>query len=214
MIITAETIRDTLGAIKPRDLKMLPMQVKNAVESGEMTANVILEKGLLEGMAIVGAKFKKDEIFLPEVMFAAKTMKDCVEVIKPHLSATGNKCVGKAVIGTVEGDNHDIGKNIVKIMLESKGIEVFDLGTNVTPEKFLSCAVENGCKVICLSALLTSTMPVMERVVGLVRESGNDIKIMVGGAPVTKEFADSIGADCYAADAASAADEAEKLLVG
>ncbi|MBO7254024.1 MAG: cobalamin-dependent protein, partial [Clostridia bacterium] len=139
-------------------------------------------------------------------------VKECISILKPYLSTEGATSKGKICIGTVEGDNHDIGKNIVKIMLESKGFEIIDLGTNVSSESFVKTALENGCCIIALSALLTTTMPKMKEVISLLKENESTVKVMVGGAPVTAEFAKEIGADAYAKDAAEAADKAVELL--
>lgn len=212
MSITVSEVSTILGNINPRELKTLPALIFEAVSSGDCTANEMLEKGLLEGMNTVGIKFKNETIFLPQVMFAAKTMKECVEKIKPFLIEGKKSENGKVCIGTVKGDNHDIGKNIVKIMLEGKGLQVIDLGTDVPPEKFIDTAINEGCKVICCSALLTTTMPVMSEVVKLARASGKDLKIIIGGAPVTQEFADEIGADGYSDNGAAAAELACELL--
>jgi len=212
MSITVNEVSAILGNINPRELKTLPALVFEAVNSGECTANEMLEKGLLEGMNPVGVKFKDEKIFLPQVMFAAKTMKECVEKIKPFLTVGQKSETGKVCIGTVKGDNHDIGKNIVKIMLEGKGLQVIDLGTDVAPERFIETAISENCSVICCSALLTTTMPVMREVVNLARESGRDLKVIVGGAPVTKEFSDEIGADGYSDNGAEAAELVCKLI--
>ncbi|MCL1795477.1 MAG: corrinoid protein [Clostridia bacterium] len=173
----------------------------------------ILEGGLLAGMGVIGDKFKNNEVFVPEVLVAARAMNKGVEVLKPALTAAGAKARGVAVIGTVKGDLHDIGKNLVRMMMEGKGIEMVDLGVDVTPEQFVSAAREHGAGIICCSALLTTTMGEMKHVVELVRSEGLNVKVMVGGAPVTQTFCDSIGADCYTADAASAADAALAFLL-
>ena len=182
--------------------------VQNALNEG-ITAKQILDEGLLVGMSIIGGKFKNNEVYVPEVLIAARAMNKGVEVLKPHLVSEGVKSVGKVCIGTVKGDLHDIGKNLVKMMLEGKGLEVVDLGTDVPPEKFLEAA-NDGCKVVCCSALLTTTMGAMKEIVDLINSSGlrDKVKIMVGGAPITDAFCTQIGADAYAPDAASAADKA------
>ena len=174
----------------------------------------ILNQGLLAGMNIVGEKFQKNEVFVPEVLIAARAMNEGTKILKPYLAASGIKPLGKACIGTVKGDLHDIGKNLVRMMLEGKGIEVVDLGTDISPENFINTAIEQNCDIICCSALLTTTMGIMKDVVEKAIELGvrDKFKIMIGGAPVTQSFCDSIGADAYTPDAASAADMAAKLL--
>ncbi len=211
MILTIEQIAEIIGRAKMKELKPLPSGVKETVESG-VNAEEILNRGILKGMETVGEKFKNEELYLPEVMVTAKIVKECISILKPYLSTEGATSKGKICIGTVEGDNHDIGKNIVKIMLESKGFEIIDLGTNVSSESFVKTALENDCCIIALSALLTTTMPKMKEVISLLKEKESSVKVMVGGAPVTAEFAKEIGADAYAKDAAEAADKAVELL--
>ena len=186
--------------------------VEKALADGE-DAKKILEEGLLSGMAVIGEKFKNNEVYVPEVLIAARAMNAGMDVLKPALASTDNKAKGKAVMGTVKGDLHDIGKNLVKIMFEGKGIEVIDLGTDVSAEKFVQTAIDEGAGIIACSALLTTTMGVMKDVVEKAKEMGvrDKISIMVGGAPVTENFKDSIGADYYTADAASASDVALSL---
>lgn len=174
----------------------------------------ILEQGLLQGMGVIGEKFKNNEVFVPEVLIAARAMNRGMELLKPHFADSGVESRGRVCIGTVQGDLHDIGKNLVKMMLEGKGFEVVDLGTDVPPEAFIQAAKEQGCRIICLSALLTTTMASMEKVVQAAEAAGirDRVKIMVGGAPVTDDFRAQIKADAYAADAASAADMALQLV--
>ena len=195
--------------------KLVKELVQKALDEG-VDAQNILRDALLPAMDIIGEKFKNNEIFVPEVLMAARAMNMATEVIKPHLAASGVKAIGKVCIGTVQGDLHDIGKNLVRMMMEGKGMEVIDLGTDVPAEKFVSCAAENNCQIICCSALLTTTMGVMADVVRAAEAAGirDQVKIMVGGAPITEEFCRSIGADCYAADAASAADAAAEFCKG
>lgn len=173
----------------------------------------ILEQGLLSGMAIIGEKFKNNEVFVPEVLIAARAMNAGVEVLKPHMSEADAVNRGKVVIGTVKGDLHDIGKNLVKLMMEGRGLVVVDLGVDVSAEKFVEAAIENDANIICCSALLTTTMNEMKAVVDLAAEKGvrEKLKVMVGGAPITDAFCQSIGADRYEVDAASAADAALEL---
>lgn len=183
--------------------------VTQALEEG-VSAAEILNDGLVVGMGIIGERFKRNEAYVPEVLIAARAMNAGVAVLKPLLMESGVKSSGKVCIGAVEGDLHDIGKNLVKMMMEGKGLEVIDLGTDVSPETFVNTAIEQNCQVICCSALLTTTMDVMARVVQTAEEKGirDKVKIMIGGAPVTQEFCDSIGADCYTSDATSAAEAA------
>ena len=186
--------------------------VAQALENGEAPEK-ILNEGLLSGMSVVGEKFKNNEVYVPEVLIAARAMNAGMEILKPVLAGGNVTSRGKAVLGTVKGDLHDIGKNLVKIMLEGKGIEVIDLGTDVTPERFIETAVEQDANIIACSALLTTTMGVMKDVVDKAVQMGvrDKFRIMVGGAPVTENYKDSIGADYYAPDAASASDIALKI---
>ncbi|MDE6167966.1 MAG: corrinoid protein [Acetatifactor sp.] len=186
--------------------------VQKAIDDG-LDAREILDHGLLAGMDIIGEKFKKNEVFVPDVLVAARAMNMGAALIKPLLAENGAKAAGKVCIGTVKGDLHDIGKNLVKMMMEGKGLEVIDLGTNVAPETYVKTAVEQGCQIICCSALLTTTMQVMADVVKEAEKANirDKVKIMIGGAPVTEAFCRQIGADKYTPDAASAADAAVKF---
>ena len=201
-----QEISQQLQAGRARNVKAL---VQQALDEG-IPAQQILNEGLLSGMAIIGEKFKNNEVFIPEVLVAARAMNTGVDLLKPHLLADGVKAKGRVCIGTVQGDLHDIGKNLVKMMLESKGLEVIDLGTDVSAETFVKTAAEQNCQVICCSALLTTTMGVMAEVVKAAEAAGirDKVKIMVGGAPVTQSFCQQIGADAYTMDAASASDVA------
>lgn len=192
--------------------KIVKELVQQAMEEG-IPAEEILEKGLLSGMDVVGEKFKKNEVFVPEVLVAARAMNMGAALLKPLLSSKEHTFKGKVCIGTVKGDLHDIGKNLVKMMMEGKGLEVIDLGTDVGPQTYVETAIRENCQIICCSALLTTTMPVMGEVVEEARKAGirDKVKIMVGGAPVTEAFCRQIGADKYTADAASAADAAVEL---
>ena len=191
--------------------KIVKTLVQEAVDAGVPVQDILAQ--LLDGMNVVGEKFKNNEVFVPEVLIAARAMNQGVGVLKPLLTAAGVEPVGKACIGTVQGDLHDIGKNLVKLMLEGKGIEVIDLGTDVSPEKFVQTAIEENCQIICCSALLTTTMGVMGEVVKAAEAAGirDKVKIMVGGAPVNEDFCKQIGADVYTVDAASAADVAFEI---
>ena len=191
--------------------KIVKELVQQAIDAG-MDPQEILG-GLLSGMDVVGEKFKNGEVYIPEVLVAARAMNQGASLLKPLLAEAGAVAAGKVCIGTVQGDLHDIGKNLVKMMMEGKGLEVVDLGTDVSPETFVKTAIEENCQVICCSALLTTTMGVMGDVVKAAVAAGvrDKIKIMIGGAPVSEEFCREIGADCYAVDAASAADVAVEL---
>jgi 5-methyltetrahydrofolate--homocysteine methyltransferase len=184
-----------------------------AIEEG-VPAATILNDGLIAGMDVVGEKFRAHQIFLPHVLLAAKAMHAGMDLIKPLLIQQDVPRAGKAVLGTVRGDQHDIGKNLVGIMLEGAGFEVIDLGTDVAPEAFLAAAREHGALVIGMSALLTTTMPVMKEVIDLLEREGMKGKIgtVVGGAPVTEQYAREIGADAYAFDGLSAVDRVRGLL--
>jgi len=182
--------------------------------AAEMPAKQILDDGLIAGMAVVGDRFKAHEIFLPDVLIAAKAMYAGLGQLKPLLARDGVPPMGKVVLGTVQGDLHDIGKNLVGIMLGGAGFEVVDLGNDVSPERFVETAESQGASVIGLSALLTTTMSAMSRVVDLVRERGlaGRVRVIVGGAPVSESFAAEIGADAYGYDAANAVDRVKKLI--
>ncbi len=193
--------------------KVVQQLVRQALDEG-YGAQTILKEGLMDGMGVISEKFKNNEVFVPEVLVAARAMNMGTNVLKPELVKDGVQSIGRACLGTVQGDLHDIGKNLVRMMLESRGIEVIDLGTDVSPETFVETAKTQNCQLICCSALLTTTMDVMADVVKLAEKEGirDKVKIMVGGAPITQAFADQIGADVYTSDAASAADAAEALL--
>ena len=200
------TLTEISEAMQRGRAKLIKTLVPQALEEG-IPAQEILQDGLLAGMDVVGRKFKANEIFVPEVLVAA-------ELLKPYLSEAGVEPKGKVILGTVKGDLHDIGKNLVRMMLEGKGLTVIDLGVDVPPEKFIESAIENDCKIICCSALLTTTMPVMGEVVEKAVEAGvrDKVKIMIGGAPVTEAFGQSINADAYTPDATTCAEVAMQLL--
>ncbi len=187
--------------------------VQKAVDEGE-DVQKILNEGLLRGMNVVGDKFKKNEFYVPEVLIAARAMKEGMQILRPLLTEEDIKGTGTVVLGTVRGDLHDIGKNLVGMMLEGAAFGVVDLGVDVAPEKFVQVAQEKNADIIGLSALLTTTMPAMKDVVSSLNKSNlkGKIKVMIGGAPVTQDYADEIGADGYAPDAASAVDKAKELL--
>ena len=203
----------TLAEISELLQKGTVNEVKELAQIGldeGLSPKSILEEGLMPGMAIIGDKFKKNEVYVPEVLIAARAMNAGIEVLKPHMSEADVSNKGTVVLGTVKGDLHDIGKNLVKIMMEGKGLNVIDLGIDVAPEKFVEAVKANSADVVACSALLTTTITEMENVVKALEEAGlrDEVAIMIGGAPVTQSFSDSIGADRYAPDAASAADEA------
>ena len=187
--------------------------MRSALDEG-IAAKEILDKGLMAGMDIVGEKMEAEEMFIPEVLRSAHTMSAAIEILKPLLSQVDIEAGGKVVIGTVQGDMHDIGKNLVVMMLESAGFDVYDLGADVSPERFVEEIKEKGANILGLSALLTTTMPMMTATIRAVEEAGirDKVKIMIGGAPVTQDFADEIGADGYAYDAGSAIRVAKRLV--
>ena len=207
-------IEELAHAVEIGKSKLVPGLVQEALDEGNAPID-ILNKGMIDAMAIVGDKFKRNEIFVPEMLIAAKAMKKGVEVLKPHLASGAAGALGKVIIGTVAGDLHDIGKNLVAMMIESAGFEVIDLGVDVPVEKFLTAYEEpEGVKIIACSALLTTTMPALQQTVAALNAASwrGDVKVMVGGAPITQEFADKIGADAYTPDAASAAKKAKELV--
>ena len=193
--------------------KLVPAAVQETLDEG-VEASKILDT-MISAMDVVGENFKNGTIFVPEMLIAAKAMKKGVEVLKPHLASGAAGAMGKVIIGTVAGDLHDIGKNLVAMMIESAGFEVIDLGVDVPVEKFLSAYEENpDTKIVACSALLTTTMPALQETVTALNAAPwrKNVKVMVGGAPITQEFADKIGADAYTPDAASAAKKAKELV--
>ena len=205
-----ENISAALQAGKAKDVAQL---VQEAMDTG-VPAQEILDNGLLAGMSIIGTKFKNNEVYVPEVLIAARALNKGTELLKPKLLEEGVEPVGKAIICTVKGDLHDIGKNLVKMMLEGAGFEVVDLGVDVSDDKIVEAVKEHNPQVVCLSALLTTTMNQCQTVVEALKAAGirDNVKVMVGGAPVTQAFADQIGADAYTADAASAAEVARSFV--
>ena len=208
-----ETIKEIATAVQNGKAKLIKELVPKAIEEGN-TAQEILNEGLLAGMSVIGDRFSRNEAFVPEVLVAARAMNKGTELIKPLLAAEGNQPIGKAVIGTVQGDLHDIGKNIVKLMVESKNIEVTDLGVDVSPEAFVNAIKETGATLVLCSALLTTTMPMIGEVVEAIKAAGlrDQVTIMVGGAPLTPEYAEQIGADIYTEDGGAAANAAAAAL--
>ena len=187
--------------------------VRQALNEGATPKN-ILEEGLIHGMSIIGRKFKKNEVYVPEVLIAARAMHAGMDVLKPKLIETGVENIGKVVMGTVQGDLHDIGKNLVEMMLEGAGFEVIDLGTDISKDKFVEAVKEHKPNIIGMSALLTTTMVNMVEVIKALDVAGlrDKVKIMIGGAPITQNYADQIGADGYSPDASSAVDKAKVFL--
>ena len=208
-----EILQNISECVQKGKAKAVREGIQKALEEGISPVD-ILEQGLIAGMNEIGKLFKEDAVFVPEVLVAARAMTLGVQTLRPYLVQFGHKTVGRACIGTVQGDLHDIGKNLVKLMLEGKGIEVIDLGVDVTPQQFVDAAVSGKCQLICCSALLTTTMPVMQKVVEAVKAAGirDQVKIMIGGAPVTQSYCDFIGADAYTPDAADCAEAAMRLI--
>lgn len=206
-------IQEVYVLVEKGKAKVIANAVQEALDAG-CDPTEILNDGMIEAMDAVGEKFKNGEIFVPEMLVAARAMKKGVEVLKPHLATGAAGAAGKVIIGTVAGDLHDIGKNLVSMMLESAGFEVIDLGVDVPKEKFVEAYEANpDTKTICCSALLTTTMPALKDAVALINEASfrPNVKVMVGGAPITQAFADEIGADAYTEDAASCAKKAREL---
>ncbi len=197
---------------KAKDVKAM---VQEAIDGG-IAAQLILNQGLLSGMDVIGVKFKAGDIYVPDVLIAARAMKAGTELLKPLLVSEGVESIGTVVIGTVKGDLHDIGKNLVMMMMEGKGLKVVDLGTDVSVEKFVEAVKEHNAKIVACSALLTTTMGEMKSVVDAFKDANmrDQVTIMVGGAPITEAFCQSIGADIYRPDAATAADAAAAIALG
>ena len=208
--MSIEKVRDLVIAGRA---KLVPAATQEAIDEGDNPAELL--DAMIGAMDVVGERFKNNEIFVPEMLISAKAMKKGVETLKPYLGADSAGALGKVIIGTVAGDLHDIGKNLVAMMIESAGFEVIDLGVDVPIEKFLTTYEENPeTKIIACSALLTTTMPALQQTVAAINEAPwrGKVKVMVGGAPITQEFADEIGADAYTPDAASAAQKAKELV--
>jgi 5-methyltetrahydrofolate--homocysteine methyltransferase len=209
-MLNSKAITDALVGCDEK--KVLDL-VQNALEEG-IKAKEILNHGLIAGMDVVGEKMENEDMFIPEVLMAAKIMSAAVSILKPLLAEEDMSAMGRIIIGTVKGDLHDIGKNLVAMMLESAGFEVYNLGVDISPDQFVSEITDRNANMICLSALLTTTMPMMQQTIDAVVKSGfrDRVKIMVGGAPVTQDYATEIGADGYAPDAGSATKLAKALL--
>ena len=198
-------------AIIRGDLNTAAEITKSALNEG-IAAKSILDKGLIAGMDTIGTRFKNNEVYIPEVLIAARAMKAAMGILEPELAKAGVEPIGRLLIGTVQGDLHDIGKNLVAMMLKGAGFEVIDLGVDVSPEKFTEQAKARDVQLVGMSALLTTTMPSMEKTIKALRDAGVSAKVMIGGAPVTESYADRIGANGYAPDAASAVDMAKSLV--
>jgi 5-methyltetrahydrofolate--homocysteine methyltransferase len=209
----SEILEQVSTAVIEGDLDEITDLTEDALDDG-LSAKEILDNGLMTGMDYVGAEFKAGNMFVPEVLRSAKTMQNAMDILKPLLAESGEKMVGKVVVGTVKGDLHDIGKNLVGMMCEGAGFEVEDIGKDVAPEAFVEAVKEFAPDIVGMSALLTTTMRAMEQAIKALEEAGlrDRVKVMVGGAPVTQAFADQIGADGYASNAASAADLAKQLV--
>jgi len=200
-------------AILEGDAPSAKSLAQEAVDA-DVNPQSLLDKYMIPAMDEVGRRFETNEYFVPELLIAARAMKGALEIIKPKLKDAGAQPAGRVAIGTVRGDLHDIGKNLVAAMLEGGGFEVIDLGVDVSPEKFVAAVKDSGAKLVAMSALLTTTMPGMKTTIEALREAGvrDSVKVMIGGAPVTQRYADEIGADGYAPDAASAVDLANALI--
>lgn len=205
--------RQIADALKAGNAPKVKQMVQTAVDQG-LEPSDIVNKALIVGMGEIGELFKNNEVYVPEVLIAARAMKAGLELLRPLLAEKDVKPLGKVVIGTVKGDLHDIGKNLVAMMLEGAGFEVIDLGIDVDTDKFVNAVKDTKADAVAMSALLTTTMPVMKEIIDAIKLAGlrDQVKILVGGAPVTHEFAAEIGADGYAPDAASAADLAKQLI--
>ena len=207
-----KSMSEALQKGKAKDVKAM---VQEAIDGG-IAAQVILNQGLLSGMDVIGVKFKAGDIYVPDVLIAARAMKAGTELLKPLLVSEGVESIGTVIIGTVKGDLHDIGKNLVMMMMEGKGLKVVDLGTDVPVERFVEAVKEHNAQIVACSALLTTTMGEMQQVVDAFKTANmrDQVTIMVGGAPVTQAYCDAIGADIYRPDAATAADAAASIAQG
>ena len=208
-----EKLNEISAQVETGKTKLVPGLVQEAIDEGFKPIQIL--DAMVSAMEIVGEKFSANEIFVPEMLISAKAMSLGMDILKPHLTGEASTSLGTCIIGTVQGDLHDIGKNLVSMMMESCGFNVVDLGVDVAPEKFLTAISENeDVRVVALSGLLTTTMPAMKLTVDAIKESGlKGFKVMVGGAPVTREYANEIGADAYAPDAGGAAAMAKNLVV-
>ena len=205
------TIDEIKTALINLNIPQVQSRIRQGLDEGLSPATV-LEEGLIAGMNIIGHRFKEGDIYMPEVMVAAKAMHAGMDIIKPLLIGAANQVKGTVVIGTIKGDLHDIGKNLVIMMLEGAGFEVIDLGVDVPPEKFITAIDTHRPQVVALSALLTSTMPQLQATVQQLAPHRRELHVIIGGAPITQQYADKIGADGYAPDAASAVDKIRELM--
>lgn len=208
----SETLNQITELLQKGNLPEVTRLSQEAIDQGSSASDIL--DALLSGMSVIGVKFKNNEVFVPEVLIAARAMNGGLEVIKPLLAEEGVEAKGKVVIGTVKGDLHDIGKNLVSMMMTGAGFEVIDLGVDVSSEKYITALEEHDADILCMSALLTTTMTYMKGVIESLEEKGlrDKYKVMIGGAPVTDQYAEDIGADLYTPDAASAADGAKELV--
>jgi 5-methyltetrahydrofolate--homocysteine methyltransferase len=190
----------------------LAVQLTKDALADKTPAKTILNDGLIAGMGVLGGRFKRNEVYIPEVLIAARAMKSAMEVLSPELVKAGVKPIAKFLLGTVQGDLHDIGKNLVGMMMKGAGFEVVDMGVDQSPERFVEMAKQSNAELIGMSALLTTTMPAIEKSIKALKDAGVKAKIMIGGAPITQAYSDKIGSDGYAPDAASAVDIGKKLL--
>lgn len=206
-------LRSIADAVKNGRAKVVKQLVPEALAGG-IPVSEILNNGLLVGMTELGELFKKNEVYVPEVLVAARAMKVGTDLLKPYMMSADIQSRGVVAIGTAKGDLHDIGKNLVRMMMEGSGFTVLDLGVDVAPEKFVEAVQTNGAQIVAISALLTTTMPAMRECIEALEKAGlrDKVKVMIGGAPVTQSFADEIGADAYTPDAASAAERAVELV--
>ena len=211
--MSRKVLEEIKAALERGDRQGVVKATQAALDEG-IEIRQILNEGLIAGMETVGKRFKANEMFIPEVLISAKAMHEGMALLEPHYTKCGIKPIGKVVIGTVKGDLHDIGKNIVSMMLKGACFEIEDFGIDVPPQKFVDAAKVGDVDIIALSSLLTTSMNSMKETINALKDSGlrDKVKIMIGGAPVTQEFADTIGADCYAKDAAVAVDKAKDLL--
>jgi 5-methyltetrahydrofolate--homocysteine methyltransferase len=207
--------KNIISAVLSGDEPEVKLLVLEAISTGEKPGD-IMNKGLIAGMDEVGKKMEAEDMFIPEVLMSARAMNSGAQILKPHLTEEDSGGIGVLVIGTVQGDQHDIGKNLVKMLMEGAGFKVVDLGTDVDPHKFVSAVRDNNATILAMSALLTTTMPMMEDVISALNSEGlrDQVKVLVGGAPVTEEFSDEIGADGYGPDAGSAVRIAKTLISG
>ena len=207
-------LEDISKSIEEGKIRRTKELVKLAVEGGTNPRTVLTE-GLLSGLKAVGRRFDRDSFMVTDMLVSARCINESMEILKPMLLPPGSKPIARGCIGTVRGDLHDVGKNIVRLMLESRGFEILDLGVDVSPEAFVRAVTEDGCEIVCCSALLTATMPEMPRVIRALRDAGvrDRVIVMVGGIPVTAAYAKRIGADIYSEDGFAAADRAEQALL-